>query len=188
MAPKGTKTKVIEVGGCKVGSYLGTNSFCKENCDRQMCGLCSNEGEGGSRGKCWRQNVGYSYICNRCDQSDVYLYVGETARSCYTRHLQHLQKYSMKARGKGKSENEEGATFMWNHTKEVHGGIPGLENGVRDYKMFLDGSFKDPLTRQVEEDVRMRVGIKERVMERCKDRHMELNVELMNCKNEYYKP
>ena len=54
--------------------------------------------------------------------------------------------------------------------------------------MFLDGSFKDPLTRQVEEDVRMRVGIKERVMERCKDRQIELNVELMNSKNEYYKP
>ena len=54
--------------------------------------------------------------------------------------------------------------------------------------MFLDASFKDPLTRQVEEDVRMRVGTKERVMERCKDRHMELNVELMNSKNEYYKP
>ena len=93
----------------------------------------------------------------------MYLYVGETARSCYTRHLQHLQKYSMKVRGKGMSENEEGATFMWNHTKEVHGGIHGRENGVRDYTMFLDASFKDPLTRQVEEDMRMRVGTKERV-------------------------
>ena len=46
-APKGTKTKVIEVGGCRVGSYLGNNSFCKENCDRPRCGLCCKEGEEG---------------------------------------------------------------------------------------------------------------------------------------------
>ena len=118
----------------------------------------------------------------------MYLYAGETSQSCYTRHLQHLSKYSLKARGMGRTDNEEGATFMWNHTKSVHGGIPGADNGAGDYQMYLDGSFRDPLTRQVDEDVRMRVGLEELVKQRCKDRSSDRNIELMNSKNEYFKP
>ena len=168
-------------------SQLCRNNFNKTNCERNRCGLCSSE-EGGSKGRCWRQSVGYSYICRRCDQSDVFLYVGETSRSCYTRHAQHLQKYAMKARGKGSSDNEDGATFMWNHTRDVHGGVPGQNDGTEDYQMFLDGSFKDSFTRQVEEDVRMRVGLEEVAQRRCKDRNCELRVILMNGRGEYFKP
>ena len=176
-----------EIGGRTVRSQLCKNNFSKENCGRNLCGLCSSE-VGGSRGRCWTQNIGYSYICRRCDESDVYMYVGESSRSCYTRHQQHLQKYSLKARGKGKADNEEGATFMWNHTKEVHGGVTGPNNGADDYEMYLDGAFRDAFTRQLEEDVRMRVGVDEMARKRCKDRNCELNVQLMNGKGEYYKP
>ena len=94
----------------------------------------------------------------------------------------------MKARGKGKADNEEAATFMWNHTKEVHGGVAGPNNGAGDYLMYLDGAFRDAFTRQVEEDVRMRVGVDEMARKRCKDRNCELNVQLMNGKGEYYTP
>ena len=94
----------------------------------------------------------------------------------------------MKARGKGKADNEEAATFMWNHTKEVHGGVAGPNNGAGDYLMYLDGAFRDAFTRQVEEDVRMRVGVDDMARKRCQDRNCELNVQLMNGKGEYYKP
>ena len=88
----------------------------------------------------------------------------------------------------GQADNEEGSTFMWNHTKHIHGGVPGPNNGEDDYQMFLDGSFRDPLTRQVDEDVRMRVGVVEVARRRCKDRNCDINVQLMNTRNEYFKP
>ena len=88
----------------------------------------------------------------------------------------------------GQADNEEGATFMWNHTKNIHRGVPGPNNGEDDYQMFLDGSFRDPLTRQVDEDVRMRVGVVEVARRRCKDRNCDINVQLMNTRNEYFKP
>ena len=70
----------------------------------------------------------------------------------------------------------------------MHGGVPGQNDGTEDYQMFLDGSFKDSFTRQVEEDVRMRVGLEEVAQRRCKDRNCELSVTLMNGRGEYFKP
>ena len=192
MSPKGTKPKVTEIGGRTIWSQLGSNHFQLENCGRGQCGLCAAS-EGGSRGKCWRQNVGYTYICNRCENPDVFVYIGETSRSCFTRHKQHLAKYKQKAGGISRvetEESEESATFMWDHTRDYHGGVIGPNLGESDYTMFVDQTFRDTLTRQVDEDVRMRVGLNKMVRKRWPggSEQLDLNIQLMNGHGNYFRP
>ena len=45
---------------------------------------------------------------------------------------------------------------MWHHTQQAHGGVIGEERGLRDYKMEVVGRFRDPLTRILDEAVRIK--------------------------------
>ena len=117
-------------------------------------------------------NVGYAYTCNRCEarrkeqtengvpehQTTMFLYIGETSRTAFTRNLQHLEKYRAGGRGARSANEQDGGTFMWSHARDYHDGILGPNEGATDYTMKLDGTFQDTLTRQVDEDVRMRMN------------------------------
>ena len=163
-----------------------------------------------SKGMCFKSSVGYIYSCNRCEQkrkeeidtgtpiedTTEYRYVGETSRTAYTRHLQHLQKYRSKERNQDKrqpaqdQEDDGSGTFMWSHTRDCHGGSLGQEDGSKDYKLEIEGTFRDTMSRQIDEDVRMRGrGWGEDCMTRQRrDIPAAPKCVLMNGKSEYFKP
>ena len=45
---------------------------------------------------------------------------------------------------------------MWRHTLEAHGGVLGPLSGLNDYSMKVTGVFKDPLSRILDEAVRIK--------------------------------
>ena len=66
-------------------------------------------------------------------------------------------------------------SWMWEHTRDVHGGTVGEHGGVKDFKFSVSGKFRKCLDRQVDEGLR----IQRREREGCV---------LLNGKNEFYKP
>ena len=64
-------------------------------------------------------------------------------------------------------------SWMWEHTRDVHGGQVGAEGGVLDFRFKVTGAFNKCLERQVDEGVCMRL-------------HEQEGVILMNSKNEWF--
>ena len=203
--PEGTKTKILERGGSTTKQQLVSNNpFPIEQCERANCGMCSHEA---SRGMCYKANVGYVYTCIRCEairkqqldagkpESDTvaYKYVGETSRTAFTRHLQHLSKYRTSSNNpdmRRKPDEEEeatGGTFMWSHTRDHHYGAIGPGNGSADYKLEIEGVFRDTMTRQIDEAVRMRSRGWGEEQRRSPSTETPRCV-LMNGKEAFYKP
>ena len=86
-----------------------------------------------------RNNVGYTLICNECEGDEV-SYGLETGQNAYTRGLSHIAKYQ------GKHPDSP----LWKHAQMVHGG-----NTAVSFSMKVVKSFRDPLTRQINEPVRI---------------------------------
>ena len=206
--PTGTKTKVIERGGRTTQHELvSSNPFPRKQCHREDCGMCA---EKASNGMCYRPCVGYLYTCNRCEEerqqrmeagttpgdTTLYKYIGETSRTPYTRHLQHLTKYKARiTKGNGRNgstldeDDERSGTFMWSHTRDHHGGLPGPDTGRRDYCLEVEGTFRDTMTRQVDEAVRIgECGWGEDVLASRLGHQSAPKFKLMNSKNEFFKP
>ena len=57
---------------------------------------------------------------------------------------------------------------MWRHTLNVHNGVNG---GIGDYKMEVKKSFKEPLSRVIEEAVRIQEADRNPKVECLKSRH-----------------
>ena len=68
------------------------------------------------------------------------MYVGETGQNSYTRGLKHMANY----RGK------QADSPLWKHAQMTHGGSMEVS-----YSMKVEKCFMDPLTRQVNEAVRI---------------------------------
>ena len=96
---------MLEGGGRTVGQILSgrRNPFPRESCLRPDCPLLREEG--GCRGLCYKEGVGYSGHCTRCrakqvedripdDQAVDWSYQGETSRILFTRACQNLWDYS----------------------------------------------------------------------------------------------
>ena len=83
--------------------------------------------------------MGYVLCCDICGVDDV-CYVGETGQNAYTRGLKHIANY------RGRQSDSP----LWKHAQMVHGG--SLEVS---YSMKVEKCFSDPLTRQVNEAVRI---------------------------------
>ena len=205
--PKGTKTKVLERGGTTAQQQLvSSNPYPKDECGRVGCGMCC---EKPSRGLCYKPSVGYKYTCTRCemerelqiedgipvDSTTSYKYIGESSRTPYTRHLQHISKYRSKYNNRNKRKrNEEededkNGTFMWSHTRDHHGGMLGPDAGAMDYSLEVEGIFRDTMSRQIDEDVRMRnCGWGDDALRRNINPEPTPKCILMNGKSEYFKP
>ena len=72
---------------------------------------------------------------------------------------------------------------MWHHTQQVHGGVLGDQGeGLRDYKMEVVGRFRDPLSRILDEAIRIKdAEIKEKnVLD-------EKKIVCLNSKLDYFK-
>ena len=87
--------------------------------------------------------IGYEAECCECKrQGKISLYHGETSRTLYTRATEHL------ARDSGEN-GEESKKALLKHTAAFH---PGKEP---NFNIKVTGSFNDPLTRHINEGVRI---------------------------------
>jgi hypothetical protein len=136
--PGPVKIKIQEQGGVQVSSKLQkTNPNRTKGCSSKDCLTCKHgRGKGG---ECRRNNVGYILTCDICGVDEV-CYVGETGQNSYTRGLKHMANY------RGKQTDSP----LWKHAQTAHGA--SLEVS---YSMKVEKSFNDPLTRQVNEAVRI---------------------------------
>ena len=156
-SPAGTLTKVIESGGISSQMNLvKSNQFPKETCLSIDCLPCFQKG--GSKSQCLKNNIGYEGQCSRCEERTVY--IGKTA---YTRIKQHFSNYKVAANAKlpaipnqrQADNNNVGKrdvkSWMWEHTRYVHGGVVGDLDGKCDFMMKVTGRFRKCLERQVNE-------------------------------------
>ena len=84
-------------------------------------------------------------------------YIGESLRTLYVRRKQHIAdfKYCSKKRNNNSTITEEGrSSFMWDHVQEVHGGEEDMD--PENFRFSVISSFKDPLTRQLTEAVKIK--------------------------------
>ena len=75
------------------------------------------------------------------------------------------------------------------HARDHHGGEMGADGGSLDYSMVVEGVFRDTLSRQIDEDVRMRrTGWGEDALNTSEVPGDSPRCILMNGKGEYFKP
>ena len=132
------KIKIVEEGGTTVKSVVQkSNPRNKLGCAASDCMVCTKgKGEGGD---CRRPNVGYEVRCDECIQNIVY--IGETSKSGYLRGLDHLKNYRCRTND----------SPLWKHALTDHQG----RLDVRFSKKIIK-TFRDPLTRQCNEAVRIK--------------------------------
>ena len=183
--PQGTQTKVVEDGGvCARNVLTKSNPFPREECGRNDCVMCSQREIHNPRMCCSRMNVGYEGECARCELKHTY--IGETSRTAYTRIKEHLSNYRAASAanlpaipsdrwGGGEQWKKDSKSWMWEHSRDCHGGQVGDGGGIDDYKFKVSGAFKKCLNRQVDEGLRMTAS-------------ESLGVTLLNSKNEFYTP
>ena len=130
------------------------NPFPDEVCERKKCVLCNTDSNS-SRFPCSTNSVGYRLICETCEARGLLkVYEGETARSARTRGAEHLSQF----------KNERGDSALHKHRVSDH------EGEEMKFRMEITDKFRDPLTRQANEAVR--------ISKRKKN-------ELLNSKNEF---
>ena len=186
--PKGTHTRVIEDGGRSVQvGLIQPNQFPREKCHRKDCLLCVQKGENENNTRCEASNIGYEGECNRC--TERHAYIGETSRTAFTRAKEHWGDYRAAAAAKTpplppdnpgwlvnrRKTKVDVKSWMWEHTRDIHGGVLGDDRGVTDYKFKVVRKFSKCLQRQIDEDLRMQKN----------EREGGVN---LNSKNEYYTP
>ena len=89
---------------------------------------------------CNTNNVGYRLVCETCeDKGLARVYEGETARSARTRGAEHRRDFN----------NERSDSAMYKHKLTEHNG-----DEIK-YRMEITKRFRDPLTRQANEAVRI---------------------------------
>ena len=151
--PKGKKTKVLEDGGrgARQGMIL-SNQFPRESCSREDCQLCLQQDGDNRRIVCDKENIGYEGKCSRCPEITL-TYIGETSKTAYTRLSQHLAAYRAASAAKlpaqpqlvgiGLDRPKAAKSWMWEHTRDFHGGIVGQNKGMEDYEVKLVGKFEN---------------------------------------------
>ena len=158
------RVKIVEKGGLKIKDVLcRKNPFKKTKCCQKTCPLCyesefvtvvSEE----VRVPCNTNNVGYRWSCITCQEKDtVKIYEGETGRSARLRGAEHVKQLEKK------SEN----SALFKHQMTVH------QNENTKFRMEITGHYKDALTRQANEAVRI---------------SSRPNHEILNSKSEFNRP
>ena len=173
--PAGTRTKVIESGGVLTNAgILKSNQFPITNCLRADCVLCFQK-DGEKPTTCQVNGIGYQGQCSRCP--DKTMYVGESSKTGYTRMKQHFMNYKTASEDKLPALPEENErdpkSWMWEHVREMHDGVVGVNEGKGDFEMSVTGVFRKCLERQVFEGVRI---------QKCEDE----GGSLLNSKKEFF--
>ena len=136
------RPKIIEQGGTSLRSVLCKPSPRETNCTDPECCVCASDGNKGLEcRKTSRGGIGYEIQCLECDENGKKsLYHGETSRTLYTRIKEHLHQSRVTC-----NENKP----LLKHSIIHH---PGKQ--VK-FKIMKTGSFQDPLSRQINEGVRI---------------------------------
>ena len=153
------RIKIVEGGGIQMKNLLvKKNPFPITKCDRKKCIICESNVTGKMKIPCNSSNVGYKLICDTCsDKGKNKVYEGETARSARIRGSEHFNGF----------KNDRMDNALYKHKHNDH------ENEEMKFSMKITQRFRDPLSRQANEAVR--------ISSRKKD-------ELLNSKNEFNHP
>ena len=137
--------KIVETGGVKVEQMLAQkNPFKKERCVENDCPLCKNINTDNKKIKalCTSNNVGYRWICENCRKNEIkQIYEGESSRSARLRGKEHLRGL----------KNQNPQNMLYKHKCLEH----PEETDVK-FKMEITGLFRDALSRQADEAVRIK--------------------------------
>jgi hypothetical protein len=133
------------------------NPFPTTRCEMKKCLLCKNDSNQ-IKVPCNSNNVGYRLICETCRERGLNkIYEGETSRSARVRGAEHLSQF--------RNGREDSALFK--HKQNDH------KEEDMTFKMEITNKFRDPLTRQADEAVRISGRKKS---------------EILNSKNEFNHP
>ena len=142
----GERIKVVERAGMKIKDILSSkNTLNKSNCTQKACPLCTESehvkpNTEKSRHPCNTNNVGYRWTCLKCKEMDIVkVYEGETGRSARIRGGEHLKDL----------EKKREKSALYKHVKNFHN-----DEEVK-FRMDITKKFKDALTRQADEAVRI---------------------------------
>ena len=150
----GYRVRMTETSGSKLCHLLpNTNPWSGRHCERIQCYTCN---QGGDRLEdCKRRNLLYESSCSKCQGYDDMgkkkrkgrgltgraVYVGETARSIFERSKEHWNDAQA-----GSSDSHMVKHWVSDHAEE---------KSMPDFKIKVVASFKDALTRQIAESVRI---------------------------------
>lgn len=165
----GTKTKIWK-GNCLNSSpgLVGSNQFPRVQCQRQDCHMCVQNNNNNKGILCDKSNIGYKEECLRCVDT-VCKYVGESSRTGFTRTREHMSDYRSAAaanlppppqpNGFGTAHQDQPGkpvkSWIWEHTRYVHGGQLGYQQGLMDYRFKVSNVFRKCLQWQIDEVLRI---------------------------------
>ena len=194
LPPSKTSTKVVGGGGIITKAELvRTNPFPRSFCGRSACPL--KWMKKGCQEKCYREMQGYSGHCTRCRQEQLnkgtpltevvdQVYYGESSRSLKTRAEQHFSDYQSHQHG---SKRKPVSSWMWDHAVQCHDGVISQE--IRqDFTFRLQGVFRDCLSRQLDEAVRLRMAESHGSVVGDRAEGAGGGVVVINRKDEHYQP
>ena len=102
--------------------------------------LCKSSGDTDLKISCRQNNVGYGLLCQTCSERNIEkVYEGESARSGRLRGSEHLRGFQKK----------DPKNVIFKHQQSDH------PNEMMEMKMVITGKFRDALTRQSNEAVRI---------------------------------
>ena len=163
----GRRTKMVEMGGTKLGQLLSNSDpWSGGACERMDCYTC-HQGGSDRLEDCFRRNILYESRCVVCteeqerkaeeeneragsskskakkgvDYMEKGVYVGESSRSLYERTREHLAD----------ANSDAPDSHMNKHWKDCHAEMQERPN----FRFKIVKSFKDSLSRQVAESVRI---------------------------------
>ena len=164
------------------------NPFPRDKCTRTDCLYL----EGNCKEHCYREGIIYEATCLRCKELDQeegmptlpdQIYIGETSRTLMTRYRNHLRDYKKAPQTLNQEPDLEGSSWMMDHSIQKHGG-PG--NYLTDFSFKPVSEHRDPLTRQIEESVRIAWAVERGV--HYTGQGNEIKVKCLNRKGEAFAP
>ena len=125
---------------------LGTKNIGKNpKCNEKSCPLCTKSefvepSTDENQISCMTNNVGYRWVCLTCEErGKVAVYEGETSRSARVRGAEHLKGL----------EGKNNDNILYKHRISEH------KHEKVKFQMKITNKFKDALTRQANEGVRI---------------------------------
>ena len=153
------RIKIEESGGINIKDFLiQKDPFPKNKCEKEKCLIYTSTVTQNLSIVCNTNNVGYRLFCGTCRaRGKDKAYEGETSRSGRLRGNEHLADF----------RNKRPHSVLYKHKMVDHA------DEEISFGMELTGKFKDALTRQADEAIRINARNK---------------VELMNSKSEFNHP
>ena len=180
--PVGTSIRVVERPGLKIVQELSkSNPNPRDNCSREDCPLALAGKR--CREQCHSEGIVYLGECNICQEGEKAVYLGETSRTLYVRTQQHRADF-LKARRVNDS-GQEHLSWMWSHLQNSHHEQDNIDV-TRDFSFSVLSRHRDPLSRQLEEAVRISNGLDRNI--HTDNKGIEVKISCLNSKDEAFAP